>query len=187
MAWTSKPRRSAVPRSGPSRKPKGPTPAWARPRRRHARRRRWWWPRRPLTLGAIVLLIPTLGPQLADLGAGLGVRAEGCRVLQVIDGDTVDMYCPGEGALRTRLMGFDAPEVFSPQCPAELRAGLEATWHLRRALWSAETLQVTLHGSDRYERALAEMRIDGRPVAEMMIAAGLARPYDGGTRRSWCV
>jgi micrococcal nuclease len=134
-----------------------------------------------------VLLIPTLGPQLADLGFGLGVRGEGCRVVQVIDGDTLDMYCPGHGVLRTRLMDFDAPEIFSPQCPAELRRGLEATWALRTALWRAETLSVSLHGTDRYDRTPVRLAIDGAPVAAMMIDAGHARPYTGGGRGGWCL
>jgi len=32
----------------------------------------------------------------------------------------------------------------------------------------------------------AEVVVDGAPVAETMIAAGHARPYDGGRRQGWC-
>jgi hypothetical protein len=59
-------------------------------------------------------------PQVADAISGWRTApTEGCRVVSVIDGDTVSMWCPGTGAERARLTGFDAPELFSPQCPAE--------------------------------------------------------------------
>ena len=53
---------------------------------------------------------------------------------------------------------------------------------------------VTLHdiGPDKYfGRVVAQVHVklkDGidTDVAQMMIAAGLGRPYNGGTRGSWC-
>ncbi|WP_290897841.1 thermonuclease family protein [Hoeflea sp.] len=40
--------------------------------------------------------------------------------------------------------------------------------------------------TDRYGRTLACVYADGRDVAKALIAAGLARPYDGGRREGWC-
>lgn len=40
--------------------------------------------------------------------------------------------------------------------------------------------------SDRYGRLLAALALDGQDVADTLIAARLARPYDGGTRQGWC-
>ena len=47
---------------------------------------------------------------------------------------------------------------------------------------------VTTRGRDRYGRTLAIVRDRaGRDLARIMIAEGLARPYDGrGRRLGWC-
>lgn len=152
---------------------------------RHRRRRRGY---RLLVKLATVGLIALAGlPQVADAISGWRTApTEGCRVVSVIDGDTVSLWCPGTGAERARLTGFDAPELFSPQCPAELAKAVAATWALRMTLWTAGEVAVRRHGSDRYGRALVDLRADGVPVGRSLIAAGLARPYDGGRRASWC-
>lgn len=109
-----------------------------------------------------------------------------CSVRRVIDGDTVDLDCPGAGLLRARLLGFDTPEVSSPGCAAELSLGSAATLALARRISASGEMRVDLRGSDHYGRRLARLSLDGRDVAGPMIAEGLARPYDGGRRRSWC-
>ncbi len=113
-------------------------------------------------------------------------RRADCRIVRVIDGDTVDVDCAGEGLLRTRLVGFDTPEVFSPGCPSELALGTQATRALERKIRLSGDMRIDFRGSDRYGRRLARLSLDGRDVAQPMIAEGLARPYDGGRRRSWC-
>jgi endonuclease YncB( thermonuclease family) len=57
-------------------------------------------------LGALALL-----PPLSDFLLGLRPVVSGCRVVHVVDGDTVDFSCPGEGVIRARITGFDAPEL----------------------------------------------------------------------------
>jgi endonuclease YncB( thermonuclease family) len=125
-------------------------------------------------------------PPVADAVLGLRAAHADCRVVHVVDGDTVDFHCPGEGFVRTRLVGFDAPELFSPGCASEAAAALAAQWHLRRTLWGAERLELVFAGRDRYGRPLAEARVDGRRLAAVMIEAGHARPYGGGRREGWC-
>lgn len=40
---------------------------------------------------------------------------------------------------------------------------------------------------DKYGgRILAEVHVDGRSLADMLIERGLARPYHGGKRDGWC-
>ena len=40
---------------------------------------------------------------------------------------------------------------------------------------------------EKYGRALADVTLeDGTSVAELMMEAGLARPYEGGRRAGWC-
>lgn len=138
----------------------------------------------PLDVGE---LLPTLGagqPIRAAIAVSRG-RAD-CRLARMIDGDTVDLDCPGEGFLRTRLLGFDTPEVSSPGCASELSLGNAATRALRRRISASAEMRVDFSGSDHYGRRLARLSLDGQDVAQPMIVDGLARPYHGGVRRSWC-
>ena len=111
---------------------------------------------------------------------------EDCRVARVIDGDTIDLACPGQGFLRTRLVGFDTPEVFSPGCASELALGKAATLALQRRIAASAEMRIDFRGADQYGRRLARLSLDGQDVARPMIADGLARPYHGGRRGSWC-
>lgn len=136
-------------------------------------------------LAALLLVALPLGADAVN--AALGPKgSEGCRVLRVVDGDTVTLWCPGEAPFRARLTGYDAPEVSAPGCAAELKAGIAATWALRRLLWQAERLTATRRGTDRHGRTLVSLALDGRPLAPQMIAAGHGRPYAGGARVPWC-
>ena len=109
-----------------------------------------------------------------------------CTVARVIDGDTVDLDCPGSGAVRARLVGFDTPEVFSPGCPSELARGTEATQALASKIDASREIGVAFRGADHYGRRLVRLSLDGSDVAGPMIAEGFARAYEGGRRRSWC-
>jgi len=137
---------------------------------------------------AISLLALVVLPFGADgINAGIGARSvDGCRVLRIVDGDTVTLWCPERGAMRVRLTGFDAPELFSPQCAAEYAWAQVASWHLRRLVFAANELTVRFGGTDPYQRQLAEILLDGMPVSRKMIDAGMARPYSGGARSGWC-
>jgi endonuclease YncB( thermonuclease family) len=85
-----------------------------------------------------------------------------------------------------RLLGFDAPEVYSPSCVGEWWAGTKATWALRRRLWAPGETTLVLSGTDRYGRSLATLLVDGRNISRIMIEAGHARAYSGGRRNGWC-
>lgn len=102
--------------------------------------------------------------------------------IRVVDGDTIRWR--GE---RVRLTGFDAPEIFSPQCPSELTQGRTAAAALLRDLQGATVIELaTFPRKDRYGRIVATLWLDGQDVAERMVAAGFARFYDGGQRHGWC-
>jgi hypothetical protein len=125
----------------------------------------------------------------APIRAAINVRAErsDCQVARVIDGDTVDLECGAGGELmRTRLMGYDTPEVYSPKCDAELALGNQATQALERRVNGSRRVLVAFRGTDRYGRHLARLMLDGTDVAVPLIEAGLARPYEGGRREGWC-
>ena len=153
------------------------------PRRARHRRRRSWAGRLKLAGLGVVALVAL--PQLGDYAMSLR-PVVGCRVTQVIDGDTVALGCPGEPAGRVRLLGFDTPEVFSPGCASEALAGALATQKLRGLVWTGGEIEAIFRGHDRYGRRLAELSIDGTSVAQSMIASGHARPYGGAARGGWC-
>jgi micrococcal nuclease len=150
--------------------------------------------RRPLGLLKLTMLLAGLGfivlPHGFDL-ANAALRpvasSEGdCRVLVVVDGDTVKLVCPTTGLVTARLLGFDSPEKFSPGCARELVAAERATWALRLMIFGAKRLELTPDGTDRYGRMLARLTLDGVDVSRLMIRAGHARAYGGGLRGGWC-
>ena len=129
--------------------------------------------------------LPRVAEALSGASVALGGQT-GCRIVEVVDGDTVTMACAGRSAERARLTGFDTPELFSPKCPAERASAMRAKRHLGEAVGRSDRLGVVRQGRDRYGRVLVAMSVDGRPVAREMIDAGLARIYHGGRRGGWC-
>jgi micrococcal nuclease len=181
--------------------PRPPKPSRAR-RIRSLARPLWTWAKVALLAAAALIVIdgreellrtPGLDwlsglVERAPIRAAINVRSEraDCQVARVIDGDTVDIDCDGEGLVRTRLMGYDTPEVYSPKCDAELALGNRATQALERHINGSREVHVAFRGTDRYGRRLAYLSLDGTDVAQPLIAAGLARPYEGGRRDGWC-
>ncbi len=129
-------------------------------------------------------------PLFVDLGIAALHQVKGadgdCRIVSVIDGDTVSMWCAGQGISRVRLTGFDTPEKFSPRCLAEVIAAERATWALRRIVYSATALRYVSAGADKYGRSLRAIDVDGKSLASLMIVAGHARPNSGERRLGWC-
>jgi endonuclease YncB( thermonuclease family) len=82
----------------------------------------------------------------------------------------------------------DAPEIDKgARCPVEQALAVKARDRLLELLRAAREITLERHGQDRYQRTLAVVRADGRDVGPVLIAEGLARPYDGkGKRRGRC-
>jgi endonuclease YncB( thermonuclease family) len=117
---------------------------------------------------------------------GIGLDDAACRIVDVVDGDTVGMVCGARARESARLTGFDTPELFSPGCEAERQAAEAARRHMAHLAETSERVGFVREGRDRYGRALVALSFDGRDAAAEMIAAGHARPYDGGRRAGWC-
>ncbi|WP_373049874.1 thermonuclease family protein [Thalassovita aquimarina] len=111
---------------------------------------------------------------------------DGCRVVGIIDGDTVRLLCSRSGVISGRVLGYDTPEK-KARCLSEFIDALRATQHLRWMLWKSSKISTQTVGKDRYGRVLTKLSVDGSDVSERMIGTGLARRYDGGQRQSWCV
>lgn len=138
-----------------------------------------------------------LAPVVDDLRSSLRETQAGCRVIRVIDGDSVEIGCPEDvrpgPSFSARIVGFDAPESFSPRCPEEYAAALEAQAALTRMLRKGDAMvgqtrgpEIAFLGADKYGRMLVDMRVGGTRVATEMVRQGHGRRYLGGLRGGWC-
>jgi endonuclease YncB( thermonuclease family) len=112
------------------------------------------------------------------------------RVIRVVDGDTIEVaarvWLGQEVTVRLRLSGIDAPELRG-RCPAE-RTGAEAARLRLRELAEGRTLSLTSVTGDKFGgRVLARAATaEGLDLSEALLGEGLARPYGGEARASWC-
>jgi micrococcal nuclease len=95
---------------------------------------------------------------LARRGAGEPRALEPWKI-RVVDGDTL-----WHGAERVRVRGYDAPELSQP-------GGVDAGRRFESLLREGEVWMYP-HGLDVYGRTVADIYVDERNVAEVMIAEG---------------
>jgi endonuclease YncB( thermonuclease family) len=100
----------------------------------------------------------------------------------VVDGDTIK----APYGVTYRLLGFDAPETHFAKCDAERELGLAAKERLEELLETSEVKVIESGKRDKYGRTLAQVTANGRDVGDILISEGLARPYHGERRTSWC-
>jgi micrococcal nuclease len=111
-------------------------------------------------------------------------------VTRVLDGDTfearVKIWLGQEVTTRIRLRGIDAPEM-KARCDIEHTKALAAKDYLARLL-NEGGVTVTQIGQDKYGGRVDADASTARTsdVGSALLAAGLARPYNGGKRQSWC-
>ena len=114
-----------------------------------------------------------------------------CRLLDVIDGDTVELEVElGFNArltVRVRLDGIDTPELkgktIDERRMAQDALALVARWCEARA--DRIIVRTFRDSRDKFGRLLATL-IDqdtSETVQQALIEAGLARPYDGQSKR----
>ncbi|EPX79914.1 thermonuclease family protein [Litoreibacter arenae DSM 19593] len=137
-------------------------------------------------LGVGAVLAAIVGPPAIDVTNGLARAGSSCVALDIIDGDTLRVFCPDMGVRSARIKSYDAPERLSYKCFSEFLAGWLATQKLRSLLWTSGEIVITPDGSDRYGRLLVYLRAGGKGVARSMIESGHGRAYSGGRRAGWC-
>jgi endonuclease YncB( thermonuclease family) len=100
----------------------------------------------------------------------------------VIDGDTFDYR--GE---RIRVENLDAPEIGArSRCALERTRGFAAKRKAIQIMKSGSRFEV--YGRDhidRFGRQVARLRVDGRDFGNIMVSAGVARPWRGRPS-NWC-
>lgn len=136
-----------------------------------------------------------LGIALAAVPAAAKDRVAGpvaAEVMRVVDGDTVAVRArPWLGmTIETvvRLRGVDTPEKGGrAKCDGERVLGDRATDFVRRRLPAGTPVFLTAIEEDKYGgRVVASIAVGDEDLAAGLVGAGLARPYDGGRKSSWC-
>jgi len=119
--------------------------------------------------------------------------AHAYEITRVIDGDTVEIMVnflpePLPPKLSVRVIGIDTPEKAPrAQCDAEADLAKKASAFTKKAVAEATEIEVDILKWDKYGgRVLGDIYIDHQSLAEMLIAAKLARPYKGDAKQSWC-
>lgn len=112
------------------------------------------------------------------------------EVTSIYDGDTFRVNIAGYPDIvghrvSVRVFGIDTPEI-KGKCQAEKDAAQKAKQFTVEKLRSGKKIELRNLRRDKYFRLLAEVYVDNNSLAEMLIKAGLAIPYDGGTKKSWC-
>ena len=113
-------------------------------------------------------------------------------VVGIKDGDTLAVHVPGLpptlNPLAVRVRSVDAPESGGrAKCASERKLAERATHFTRQAISAARRIEFAKPSWDKYGgRIDADVWIDGKLLSDQLIAAGLARLYDGGKRHSWC-
>ncbi|MBP6978869.1 MAG: thermonuclease family protein [Bacteroidales bacterium] len=116
---------------------------------------------------AVIILLPAgscLDQQTVDPKAGSSLTG---RIISVIDGDTYDLLVEGNGTVRVRMQGIDAPERDMPFYRTS-RSYLSQ-------LCFGKKVTVKVTGTDRGGRTLGFTYLDdGRELCQEMVRAGYA-------------
>jgi len=106
------------------------------------------------------------------------------------DGDTCYVIAPTLPEplqkMSVRILGIDTPEMRA-ECAEEKKLALKGREFANRMFRAAEKIEFANLKWDKYGgRVLVDVYLDGKLYKDEIINAGLARPYDGGTKESWC-
>jgi micrococcal nuclease len=126
---------------------------------------------RSVLIGLLLLTLPAAcATGVQELPPSIGARTS-ARVVDVIDGDTIRVLADGR-EVTVRLIGIDTPEEDGPYTELECY-GREATDHTTGRLDGADVdLEYDVERTDRYERTLAYVWLEGELVNESILAQG---------------
>ncbi len=106
------------------------------------------------------------------------------------DGDTVRFNIPNMHPLigqniPVRLAKVDTPEIRG-KCAQEKELAKQVKADVARLLSTAKRIDLINVGRPKYFRILADIQFDGQDLGIYLLGRGLAAPYSGGTKKSWC-
>jgi len=138
-------------------------------------------------LAAAVALTPRSGAAPREVLPG-PVPAE---LVRVVDGDTVlvsaRIWLGQRVTVSVRLAGIDAPEMRG-RCDAERANAHRARDFLVRRLKGGGIALADIQYGKYAGRVVARLLDrDGADLGAALLEAGLARPYAGRRRKSWCL
>lgn len=111
------------------------------------------------------------------------------EVTSIYDGDTFRVTIKGWPAVAgervpVRLYGIDTPEMRDNR-PRVRDLARKAKQFTVERLRAAKRIELRDLRRDKYFRLLAEVWVDGRSLGQLLLDAGLAKPYDGGKKSPW--
>jgi endonuclease YncB( thermonuclease family) len=134
-------------------------------------------------IAALLVLIPNLA--LANWVEMREFKGNLCY-----DGDTCYVTVPALPkelqSMSIRILGIDTPEIRG-ECESEKQLAKKARELANSLFKSAKVIEFKDIDWDKYGgRILANVYLDGELYSDKLIAAGLAKPYFGETKESWC-
>lgn len=114
-----------------------------------------------------------------------------CSIVAVTDGDTIKLNIPSlpkEMQFSVRVYGIDTPEKKArAKCNKEAALAERASKFSLKLISHAQDITFSNIKRDKFGgRYLAEVDLDGVSLGRSLITAGLARPYHGEKKKSWC-
>lgn len=120
------------------------------------------------------------------------------KIVSVYDGDTCNAIFRLDTGLpyynyKVRLIGIDTPEMKPPiNTPNrdQIIAKAKQARDFIKERTTGQLVTLELQGLDKYGRVLARIYLSAQPTQEscintLLIGAGLANAYDGGTKTEW--
>jgi endonuclease YncB( thermonuclease family) len=146
---------------------------------------------RPWRRLALAVLLPAVAVSVDGSAAEPLPGPIPAEVVRVIDGDSLAVRAAiwiGQTVETVvRLKGVDAPEVRGA-CSAEKALAAQATATVAALLRPGDRVLLHEVTTGKFAgRVVARVATeDGRDLATALLVAGLAEPYDGGRRDTWC-
>lgn len=134
----------------------------------------------------LICLILTCSVFAKDKVYGNAVVSE---VTSIYDGDTfrctIKGYPPIIGErISIRVAGIDCPEMRDKRQNIKDLARQAKQYTVKRLREGKEINLVNMRRG-KYFRIVADVIIDGKNLSQELIKAGLAKPYEGGTKEEW--
>jgi endonuclease YncB( thermonuclease family) len=134
----------------------------------------------------IAFLIMTIVVSASYCADGTYGRLKVNKVIRVYDGDTFfaninSVHSIIGDTIGIRIDNIDTPEIRGSSA-CEKAAAYKAKKFVEEKLRNAKKIEIRNIQRGKYFRIVADVYIDNRNLADLIISAGLAVPYSGGTK-----